>query len=307
MFIVLLMLSMSRASRAADVSLPIEDPLEVKGNLEVVGSSTITPIIRRLYKRFILEGYRGVMKLRGVGTGRGFKLFCQEGSADIVMASRPIKAYETLACATKGLTPVALTIGHDALTVVANLENNFIDDVTEKQLQTIFTVNQWSEVNDAWPQDAIQRFIPSPGSGTLNYFVDTIFNGEEDELLVAAQTAKERDPETIAQAVGNAVNGIGIIGYAFYKKSQHTLKPVSIKQVKPARETVENGDYLLTRDLLVYSDTALIRDKPQVRAFLTFLLNHVGQEIEQVGYFPLSIETLDNSKLELLGAMGIEP
>ena len=304
---ILLMLIGVRASHAADVSLPSEDPLEVKGNLEIAGSSTITPIIRRLYKRFILEGYRGVMKIRGVGTPRGFKLFCQEGQADIVMASRPIKAHETLACATKGRSPVALTIGHDALTVVANLENGFIDDVTEEQLQTMFTVNRWSEVNDAWPQEAIQRFIPPPGSGTLNFFVDTVFNGEEEELLVAAQTAKERDPETIAQAVGNVINGIGLIGYAFYKKNQHTLKTVSIEQVNPSIETVKSGAYLLIRDLMIYSDLALIRDKPQVRAFLTFLLNHVSQEIEHLGYFPLSTGVLDDSKLELLTAMGIEP
>ncbi|PON09690.1 hypothetical protein C2W62_54150, partial [Candidatus Entotheonella serta] len=42
------------------------DPLDVKGNLEIVGSATVTPVIQQLYKRFILEVYRGLIKLRSV-------------------------------------------------------------------------------------------------------------------------------------------------------------------------------------------------------------------------------------------------
>ncbi|PON13022.1 hypothetical protein C2W62_36540 [Candidatus Entotheonella serta] len=101
-----------RESGMSQVRLPELDPLDVKGNLEIVGSATVTPVIQQLYKRFILEVYRGLIKLRSVGTQRGFSHFCQEGKADIVMASRPIKATEISACAAQERTPVKV-VGWD--------------------------------------------------------------------------------------------------------------------------------------------------------------------------------------------------
>lgn len=290
----------------SEVRLPEEDPLEVKGNLEVAGSTTVSPLIRRLYKRFILEGYRGLMKIRSVGTGRGFNLFCQEGLADIVMASRPIKAHETLACATQGRTPVEFIIGTDMLTIVVNKGNAFVRSAFVTDLREIFTANRWNEVKPEWPGEPIARFIPSPGSGTLDFFIETIFDGKTNALLTAANTLQEREPDAIAQSVGRDINHIGILGYAFYKKYANSLKTVAIDKVRPSPRTAARGDYILTRNLYVYSDVALIRDKLQVKAFLTFLLNHVSEEIGEVGYIALPAEFLDDSKHALLEAMGVE-
>ncbi len=291
----------------SEVHLPEKDPLEVKGDLEFAGSSTVTPLIRRLYKRFILEGYRSEMKIHSIGTSRGFTLFCQEGKADIVMASRPIKAHETLACAAQGRTPVEFHIGTDMLTLVTSSEKAFFSGASMNDLQLLFTANQWGEVNPEWPNEPIRRFIPGPGSGTFDFFVDTIFDGDADAILAAANTEQNGDPNTIAQSVGNEINSLGIVGYAFYKKYQKTLRTVAIDLVKPSPTSAARGDYVLARNLFVYSDVALIRDKPQVRGFLTFLLNHVSQEIEKVGYFALPAEYLDESKRAFLEAMGIEP
>lgn len=175
-----MMILLSCETVRSEVTLPLADPLEVKGNLRVAGSATVVPLIRRMYKRFILEGYRGVMNIRGVGTGRGFKLFCQEGQLDIVLASRPIKGREMLACANRGLTPVELVIGVDMLTIVANIENDFFNGVNLVDLKTIFTANRWSEVNEEWPDDPIERYVPEPGHGSFDFFVNTIFDGHAD-------------------------------------------------------------------------------------------------------------------------------
>lgn len=281
----------------SDVTLPLTDPLEIKGNLRVAGSATVVPLIRRMYKRFILEGYRGVMNIRGVGTGRGFKLFCQDGQLDIVLASRPIKGHEMLACEDRGRTPVEFVIGVDMLTIVANIENDFFRGVNLADLKTVFTANRWSEVNEEWPDDPIERYVPEPGHGSFDFFVNAIFDGDADELLIAANTVKERDPESIAQSVGSGLNRIGVVGYAFYKKYEENLTTIAVDLVKPSRLAAERGDYPLTRALFVYSDSARIRDKEQVRAFLSFLLNYVSEEIEKVGYFKASQDILDNSKL----------
>ncbi len=286
--------------------LPEEDPLEIKGNLEVAGSTTVSPLMRKMYRRFVLEGYGGLMKIRSVGTSRGFKLFCQEGMTDIVMASRPIKAHETLACATQGRSPVELTIGTDMLAVVIHAENSFLSGATAQDIRTIFTAGQWHDVNPEWPNEPIKRFIPAMGSGTLDFFVDSIFDGRAGGLLTIANTIQEREPDAIAQLIGKDIHHIGILGYAFYKKYAKTLKTVAIDLVRPSPHSAARGDYPLTRNLFVYSDVALIRDKSQVRAFLTFLLNYVSEEIDKVGYIALPAEFLDDSKRDLLGAMGID-
>jgi len=304
--IILLTTLVSRELAWSEVTLPLSDPLEITGNLRVAGSATVAPLIRRMYKRFILEGYRGVMNIRGVGTGRGFQLFCQDDALDIVLASRAIKGHETLACAARGLTPVELVIGMDMLTIITNIENDFLDGVTRDKLKAIFTANRWVDVNKAWPDDPIERYIPEPDMGSFDFFVDTIFGGEADALLVAANTAKERDPDTIAQSVGSGRNRLGIVGYAFFKKYEKSLATVAIDGINPSRTTAESGEYPLTRELFVYSDISRIRDSEPVRAFLSFLLNYVGEEIEKTGYFRPTKEVLDNSKRTFLDALGIE-
>ena len=50
--------------------------------------------------------------------------------------------------------------------------------------------------------------------------------------------------------------------------------------------------FLLTvadyQGLSFYSDPAIMQEKPQVAAFIYFYLNNVGNEITDVGYFPVS-------------------
>ena len=299
--LLLLMIVWGRGVVWSEVTLPLLDPLEIKGNLRVAGSATVVPLMRRMYKRFILEGYRGVMNIRGIGTGRGFKQFCQEGKLDIVLASRLIKQTEKFACEAKGRVPVELVIGTDLLTIVANIENDFLYGVTRDELKTIFTANRWVDVNEEWPDDPIERYIPDPNHGSFDFFVDTVLGGDADSLLIAANTAKERDYESIAQSVRSGINRIGIVSYAFYKKYEESLTPVAIDEITPSDTTIEDGTYPLTRTLLVYSTRSQIRDKESVRAFLLFLLNYVNTEIEKVGYFKPSQEALEKSKLMLLG------
>ena len=184
----------STPSTKQEVALPEEDPLELRGEIDmmVAGSASMYPMMRRMYKRFVKEGYRGEMKIRRIGTTLGFKLFCQEGKADIVMASRVIRTEESEACTARGVKPVELNVGLDALTVVTNIHNEFVDDVIEDDLELMFSVNRWSEVNDEWPNRLIERIIPASGTGTFDFFVDLIFDGEAEAILNAANTTMEK-------------------------------------------------------------------------------------------------------------------
>ncbi len=288
------------------ILLPEEDPLELRGEVDMVaaGSAAMYPIMRRMYKRFIKEGYRGEMKIRRIGTALGFQLLCQEGKADIVMASRTIRAHEIEACEAKGLKPIELNVGLDALTVVTNVNNRFVDDVIEDDLEVIFSASRWSEVHEEWPDRQIERIIPASGTGTFDFFVDLIFDGEAESLLSATNTSMEKDHKFIAREVGMEIDSIGLVGHAYYKAYKEVLKAIPIDGIVPSRETVESAEYILTRPFLLYADAGVIRKKLQVRAFLAFLLNRISNEIEKVGYFSTSTHMLNGSKTLLLEVTG---
>ncbi|ETW97124.1 MAG: hypothetical protein ETSY1_23895 [Candidatus Entotheonella factor] len=295
------------SSDETSIMLPQEDPLEIRGNITVAGSVAMSPIVRRMYKRFVLEGYRGIMQFHGSGTALGFKRLCQNGQADIVMASRTIQAHEVASCEAKGLSPVGMNIGLDALTLVVHKSNTFIEDVTEDELPSLFSVNRWTDVNEDWLDWPIKRYIPAAGTGAFDFLIDLVFDGEAQSVIHAANTVFEKDHEYIAQGIASDVYGVGLVGYAYYKKYESSLKLITIEDVEPSAEAVESAEYFLTLPLLVYTAPAFLRKKQQVRAFLVFLLNHINEEIVKVGYFRTSMPMLNGGKTTLLKAMGKTP
>ncbi|MCS6842104.1 MAG: phosphate-binding protein, partial [Roseiflexus sp.] len=59
----------------------------------------------------------------------------------------------------------------------------------------------------------------------------------------------------------------------------------------------------LARPLFIYSDPKIMKEKPQVAAFINFYLTYVNEEIKDVGYFPASQQAISVAKLNWLGAM----
>ena len=60
------------------------------------------------------------------GTGGGFERFCR-GETDLSNASRPIKDEEATLCADEGIEYVEFQVANDALTVVVNKDNDWVD------------------------------------------------------------------------------------------------------------------------------------------------------------------------------------
>ncbi len=284
----------------SDIILPEIDPLEVTGDVSTYGSSTVMPLVRTLYRRFIREGYPGVMAINEVGTGLGLELYCTTGEIDIASASRKITANEREACAKIDRAPIEFLIGVDALSIVVNVENDFVQDVTIDEVRTLFTARRWSDVRPEWPNQPIERFIPNENSGTFNFFVDNVFDGDTITLLDAQNTESNSTPELVAQNVGNSSFGLGFVGHAFFKRNNDALKIVAIDGNIPSKRSVTNETYPLIRPLYLYSDLHIISEKPQVRAYLNFFLNHVNEEIDSIGYFPIRQDILDESKIRLV-------
>lgn len=286
--------------RASEVSLPMIDPFEVEGDLTIAGSTTVSPLIRQMYQRFSREGYPGVINISSIGSDAGLRAFCEVGDVDIALASRRITYDETAACAAIGRTPIEFYVGTDAIAIVTSAQNDFVEDVTLAELATIFSAERWSQVNPDWPDEPVEHFIPSGDSGTFDLFVEQVLAGNPTPLLYESTAEGSRDPNLLAQNLALSDYGIGFFGYSFYQQSADTLKLLAVEGVEPNAFTVGRGNYPLSRSLFMYADPEIIVNKPQVAAFINFVLTYVNEEIEQVGYFLGKPSILDQSKNNLL-------
>jgi phosphate transport system substrate-binding protein len=298
--------SQQPAGSQGEVALPEVNPLEVTGGIVTAGSSTVFPLAERMADRFESEGYADTITIDSIGSGAGFERFCVAGETDISNASRPIKDSEVESCAVIGRSPIEFRVGTDALAVTVSQENDFIENATLEQLAQIFgTAETWADVDPSWPDEPIQRFIPGTDSGTFDYFVEEIF--DEDEGPILAPNGEEpqlsEDDNVLVTGILGSPYAVGFFGYAYYAENQDTLKVLSIEGVEPTLASVDSNEYPLARPLFMYSDAGIMQAKPQVAAFLNFVLTYVNEEIEDVGYFPASDAALDQARQAWLDAL----
>jgi phosphate transport system substrate-binding protein len=285
--------------------LPAVNPLELSGDVVTAGSSTVFPLAERMAERFEDEGFAGNITIDSIGSGAGYERFCVAGETDIANASRPIKDEEVASCEAIGRTPIEFRIGTDALAVVVSAENDFLTDVTMEDLAMIFGegYETWADVNPAWPQEDILRFIPGTDSGTFDFFVEEVFDENEEPHLLASNTQLSEDDNVLVQGILGSPYAIGYFGYAYYAENQDTLNILAIDGVEAVQENVDDNSYPLSRPLFMYSDAGILQEKPQVAGYLNFVLTFVNEEIVDVGYFPANDQALNNARQAWLDAM----
>lgn len=286
------------------VVLGISTPSAVSQNsiIQIDGSSTVYPISEAMAEEFMAAN-RGTQVTVGVsGTGGGFSKFCA-GELDITGASRPIKASEVEACAAAGIEYIEVPVATDALTVVINPENTWADEMTVEQLETMWspeaqgTITRWNQIDPSWPNEPIDLFGPGTDSGTFDYFTETIM-GEAGSSR-ADYTASE-DDNILVIGVSRDPNALGYFGLAYYLENQDTLKAVAINGVEPTPENVENGTYVpLSRPIFVYVKKSSLESRPEVRAFVEFMLENGPEIVPEVGYVPLSEQRYESILAEL--------
>ncbi len=148
------------------------------------GSSTLYPLTMRMGEQFVAAGLAGAVTGESTGTKAGLLALCSNGAAvDIANASRAITRAEMEVCRKAKVAPVEFRVGSDALAIVVSKENDFLEAVTLEQLRQIFTTAQtWSDVSPGWPNEPIVRFVPGLDSGTLDFFVEEVFDRKLADL-----------------------------------------------------------------------------------------------------------------------------
>jgi len=257
----------------------------INGEINIIGSSTVYPVVELGYEGFVQAGYKTSLALESGGSSAGIKGFCAlDSGIDVGMASRRIRDEEIELCNENGKIPVGIRIGMDMLAVVVNAGNTFVQNASLEELALLFTAERWSDINPEWPEEPILRYTPSSARGEFGFFVERVFNDEADLLLNAPNTTLEDDMDVLMEQVVADVNTIGLVGYTHYVKRADELTPLSISEVPATLESAVSGVYPLTRPLMLYTDASTLQRKPQVANFVSYLLNDVEALLEQIGY-----------------------
>jgi ABC-type phosphate transport system substrate-binding protein len=160
---------------------PSADPLS--GDVLTAGSSTVYPLSQRMAERFQATGFAGDITVESIGSSAGLRRFCIDGDIDVANASRAIKRSEAELCNEIKRVPIEFRVGTDAVAVVVSQANDFLTGVSKEQLRQIFTTaNTWADVVPSWPDRPIERYIPGIDSGTLDFFVEQVYERELQDL-----------------------------------------------------------------------------------------------------------------------------
>jgi phosphate transport system substrate-binding protein len=262
--------------------------------IQIDGSSTVFPITEAVAEEF-QKAKKGKVKVTvGIsGTGGGFKKFCR-GETDISDASRPISSKEIADCKEAGIQYVELPVAFDALTVVVNPKNDWASSLAVADLKKMWEpsaqgkVTNWNQVRSDWPNAQLKLFGPGADSGTFEYFTEAVVGKAKSSR--GDFTASE-DDNILVQGVANDRNALGYFGYAYYAENTKKLKAAAIDggkgPVAPSAKTVEDGTYQpLSRPIFIYVSKKSM-DKPEVKEFIEFYLQHAPPLVKQVKYVPL--------------------
>ena len=281
---------------------------DLSGRIQADGSSTVGPYTTAAAERFQQQNPDVQVTVGVSGTGGGFERFCR-GETDLSNASRPIDEEEAAICEEAGIEPVEFQVANDALTVVVNPENDWATCLTVEQLKKIWepgsTVKNWNQVDDSFPDQPMQLFGAGTDSGTFDYFTDVI-NGEEGASR-SDYSATEDDNVTVTGVSGDR-GALGYFGFSYFEENQDTLKAVEIDSgdgcVAPSVETAQDGTYTpLSRPLFVYAKQEAL-ERPEVEAFVSYMLDNATEVAEASQFVPLTDEQLTKAKSDLEAALG---
>jgi phosphate transport system substrate-binding protein len=278
----------------------------LSGRIEADGSSTVGPFTTAAAERF--GGVQPDVQVTvGIsGTGGGFERFCA-GETDLSNASRAIKDEEIAACEAAGIEYLEFRMVNDGLAVVVNNENDWVDCLTVDQLNTMWgpeaegDVESWRDVDPSFPDEKLLLAGPGTDSGTFDYFTGEV-NGEEGASR-SDYTASE-DDNVIVQAVSGQKGGTGYFGLSYVEENAEQLKAVPIENeagecVEPSTETVQDGSYNpLGRPLFIYAKQESF-SRPEVQAFVQYMLDNNTEIAEAALYVPLTEEQLDEAQASL--------
>lgn len=289
------------------ISLVVSQPLasQESQSIKIDGSSTVYPITQKVVKQYQANQKKTRdIEVEFSGTSGGFDKFCR-GETDINNASRPIQLDEMKVCNNSEVRYIELPVAFDALTVVVNPQNDWLDSITLEELAKIWSpdaegkITRWNQVRSGFPDQPLNLYAPGQDSGTFDYFTEAVVGeaGSSRSDLTASE-----DDDVLVEGVSQDPNALGYFGLAYYDQYANEMKAVVVDSGKgavlPTRETVEQAQYQpLSRPLFIYVNAASAQKNQALRQFIDFYLAQAPELVTEVGYVPLPQEAYHIDKV----------
>ncbi|MFZ4506269.1 MAG: PstS family phosphate ABC transporter substrate-binding protein [Fimbriimonas sp.] len=268
---------------------------KLAGSITIDGSSTVQPILEAMAEEFNKANPDVKITIGVSGTGGGFKKFVA-GEIDIANASRPIEAEEITKATENKIEFIELPIAFDGLSVVVNPQNTWVDSLTIAELKKVWEPNSkvktWADVRAGFPAEPIKLYGPGTDSGTFEYFTEAV-NGKKKASRTDYQGSA--DPNVLVQGIAGDKGSLGYFGFAYYEQNTDKLKLVPVDggkgAIAPSAETIMNNTYQpLSRPLFIYVKKSSA-DRPEVKAFVNFILGEGSKLVKDAKYIELPATT----------------
>jgi phosphate transport system substrate-binding protein len=257
---------------------------QLSGTVKVDGSSTVAPIAEAINEEYAAVQPDVKVSIGVSGSGGGFEKFIA-GETDLSNASRPIKDEEKKSLEEAGIGFTEFKVANDGLSVVVNKDNDWVEEMTMEDLRKLWLedgkTKKWSDINPEWPDEEVKFYSPGTDSGTYDFFHEEVL---EEKDMVRQNIQLSEDDNVLVTGVTGDKNAIGFFGYAHYLANKDNLKIVKIDGVEPTNETVESGDYPLSRPLFVYAKNESMKENEAAYDYMKFTLENAGEMAEAVGY-----------------------
>jgi phosphate transport system substrate-binding protein len=281
---------------------------ELSGEIRIDGSSTVYPFAQAAAELFSEEQPNVKINVGQSGTGGGFEKFCA-GETDISDASRPIDEEEEVPiCEKNGVGFSEVQVANDGIAVATN-KGLAIECMTVDQLKKLWApkskVASYSDIDPSFPDQKVALFGPGTDSGTFEFFTEQI-TGEEGAQRTDYEASE--DDNQLVTGVAGTDGGLGYFGLSYYEANTDKLNEVQVDSgdgcVAPTTETVQDGSYTpLSRPLFMYPSKEAIA-KPEVKAFMDFVIANQQAIAEAAQIVPLTSEQATDAESSLKSAEG---
>lgn len=243
------------------------------GTVTISGSTSVQPLAQDLADIFN-ESEPGVnIEIQGGGSSQGIK-DVTDGVSDIGDSSRELKEEEK-----GGITEHI--IAYDGIAVVVH-PSNPVTNLTSEQVQKIFNgeIKNWKDVGG--PDKEILVVTREEGSGTRSAFEELMKLQEKqgDKTLshIRSDALVGDGNGAIKANIASKDNAIGYLSLGFV---DDTVKKTSLNGVECTVDNVKNKTYVISRPFLMLTKGEV---RPEVQAFLDFVLGDKGQEVVGKSY-----------------------
>lgn len=266
--------------------------------IRVDGSATVGPITQAAASKYMREQPDVIVQVGVSGTKAGMEKFIAN-QIDIVDASRPISDDEKAEAQQNGVDYTELIIAKDGISIIANPQNTWANDITVEELNKIFRqrsmIRTWKDIRPQWPAEPIILYSPNTNHGTFEYFLEKVM-GENQKMR--GDTILIQQSNNLVDRVAEDKGALGFIGHGSYELNKNKLKVLKLNNIEPTFETIKLGTYPLSRPLFIYVNNEVLKEE-EVKNFVQFYLQNAKEVVQQAGYIPLDEQEYEQA-LEMI-------